>query len=57
MNAYCPPLVIEVGKTFDNFDTDTYRTKSGTRLDFAVWPPLRLGARGPLLCKGVAEGK
>lgn len=59
MNAYCPPLVIEVGTTFDNIDTDTYRTytKSGTRLDFVVWPPLRLGARGPLLCKGIAQGK
>lgn len=41
------------------FNSDLYRhyTKTGYTVDFLVWPTLRLHQDGPLLCKGVAQGK
>ena len=39
-------------------DTDFLKpyTKSGTHVDFVVWPPLLLYENGPILAKGVAQG-
>ncbi|XP_060582835.1 putative leucine-rich repeat-containing protein DDB_G0290503 [Ruditapes philippinarum] len=41
-----------------SFDTNFYKpyTKSGTHVDFAVWPALLLHDGGPILAKGVAQG-
>ncbi|XP_053398962.1 uncharacterized protein LOC123556765 [Mercenaria mercenaria] len=42
-----------------HFDTGVYKayTKSGRLIDYIVWPAVYLHENGPLLCKGVAQGK
>ncbi|KAL3879315.1 hypothetical protein ACJMK2_031616 [Sinanodonta woodiana] len=55
-----PPVVIETPASKDSaFDTNTYRayTTTGSKIDFVVWPALRLHQGGALLTKGVAQGK
>ncbi|KAL3879314.1 hypothetical protein ACJMK2_031615, partial [Sinanodonta woodiana] len=55
-----PPVVIETPASKDSaLDTNTYRayTTTGPKVDFVVWPALRLHHGGPLLTKGVAQGK
>ncbi|KAK3602858.1 hypothetical protein CHS0354_026418 [Potamilus streckersoni] len=41
------------------FDKDEYRsyTKSGNTVDFCVWPLVHLCKGGPILVKGIAQGK
>ncbi|KAH3833564.1 hypothetical protein DPMN_106875 [Dreissena polymorpha] len=39
-----------------NFDHYNVYTKSGTTYDYGVWPMLRLGKRGQILSKGIAQG-
>ncbi|XP_052263646.1 uncharacterized protein LOC127866855 isoform X3 [Dreissena polymorpha] len=41
------------------FDGTAYRayTRGGTLMDYVVWPPVYLHEKGPLLSKGVAQGK
>ncbi|WAQ99655.1 hypothetical protein MAR_024028 [Mya arenaria] len=54
-----PPVVISPDVTHGvNFDTDFYKayTKSGPLVDYVVWPALCLHEKGPLLCKGIAQG-
>ncbi|KAL3878836.1 hypothetical protein ACJMK2_031164 [Sinanodonta woodiana] len=43
----------------EEFDTNLYRfyTKSGKYVDYCVWPVLLLYDGGPVLTKGIAEGK
>jgi hypothetical protein len=41
-----------------SFDSDFYKpyTKSGTHVNFAVWPAVLLYDEGPILAKGVVQG-
>ncbi|KAK3582887.1 hypothetical protein CHS0354_009693 [Potamilus streckersoni] len=60
MQVQTPPVCIDQGtKKGQTFLKDTYReyTSSGTKIAFVVWPALLLHANGPLLMKGVAQGK
>jgi hypothetical protein len=59
MNAQDPPVVLDTSNVTGNFDDNRFRTytKSGKTVDYVVWPPLLLHNDGPLLCKGVAQGK
>ncbi|KAL3879284.1 hypothetical protein ACJMK2_031586 [Sinanodonta woodiana] len=60
MVIHDPPVVIETPASKDSaFDTNTYRayTTTGSKIDFVVWPALRLHQGGALLTKGVAQGK
>ncbi|XP_052811629.1 uncharacterized protein LOC128239165 isoform X4 [Mya arenaria] len=59
MSVQDPPVVFDTPKTGGKFDSDRYRTytKMGKQLDYVVWPPMLLHAGGPLLAKGVAQGK
>lgn len=55
-----PQVVISTStKPSDNFDSDVYKvyTKKGKQIDYVVWPPLFLHKDGPLIGKGVAQGK
>jgi hypothetical protein len=55
------PVAIGLQDVYDGmlFDTSVFKayTKSGKFVDYIVWPPLYLHENGPLLCKGVAQGK
>ena len=53
-----PPLVFgPFPHQRDKFNADLYReyTRSGTMVDFTVWPVLHLYENGPVLSKGVVE--
>jgi hypothetical protein len=52
-----PPVVLTT-KLTGKFDTDRFRhyTKSGSTVDYVVWPVLFLHEGGPIICKGVAQG-
>ncbi|KAK3607018.1 hypothetical protein CHS0354_020444 [Potamilus streckersoni] len=57
-----PPLCIksiEDKNTLEEFDTSLFRfyTRSGKYMEYCVWPVLLLYDGGPLLAKGVAQGK
>ncbi|KAJ8298054.1 hypothetical protein KUTeg_024585 [Tegillarca granosa] len=55
-----PPVYISWNlESGAKFSSDLYRhyTKTGYTVDYLVWPALRLHRDGPLLCKGVAQGK
>ena len=58
MAVHDPPLVFgPLPHKYDTFDANLYRgyTKSGTLIDFTVWPVLYLHENGPVLSKGVVE--
>ncbi|XP_052280084.1 myosin-13-like isoform X2 [Dreissena polymorpha] len=59
MSVQDPAVVIDVVKTPSKFDFDRYRsyTKSGTIMEFVVWPTMLLHIGGPILMKGVAQCK
>ena len=60
MNLHSPPLVLDLGaKAGGKFDKETFKyyTTSGPKMSFLVWPALRLHKGGPMLAKGVAQGK
>ncbi|KAK3602802.1 hypothetical protein CHS0354_026351 [Potamilus streckersoni] len=52
-----PVVLGHVPKRFEDFNTMLYKpySWSGTKVDFAVWPPLLLHEGGPVLAKGVAQ--
>ncbi|XP_052795699.1 myosin-10-like [Mya arenaria] len=56
-----PPVYIEFEDIKDDslFKAEMYKayTKTGKRLDYVVWPPVFLYKNGPMLSKGVAQGK
>ncbi|XP_052797279.1 uncharacterized protein LOC128229407 [Mya arenaria] len=56
-----PPIYIEFEEIEDDspFKAEMYKayTKTGKRLDYVVWPPVFLYKNGPILSKGVAQGK
>ncbi|KAK3582894.1 hypothetical protein CHS0354_009700 [Potamilus streckersoni] len=60
MQIQTPPVCIDL-KTAKSqaFPKDTYRefTSKGKHIAFVVWPALFLHDSGPLLVKGVAQGK
>ncbi|XP_060566226.1 uncharacterized protein LOC132725156 isoform X2 [Ruditapes philippinarum] len=60
MHLQTPPVYLDYAVTINStFDTNKYKpyTKSGLTIDYQVWPVLLLHKDGPLLCKGVAQGK
>lgn len=60
MHLNDPPIHIDFKvKPGDKFDTNKFKiyTKSGNKIDYVVWPPVLLHEGGPLLCKGVSQGK
>ncbi|KAL3878451.1 hypothetical protein ACJMK2_030801 [Sinanodonta woodiana] len=60
MSVQDPQLVIDGSKSPDDkFDSIKHReyTKKGPYEDFVVWPALYLHKGGPMLSKGVAQGK
>ncbi|KAH3833556.1 hypothetical protein DPMN_106868 [Dreissena polymorpha] len=54
-----PPVYMCTTDDKDEFNVVFYRayTKSGSQLDYIVWPALRLYKDGPLLYRGVAQFK
>ena len=55
-----PPVVLNWSIPKDRvFDTDVYKyyLSTGQQLDYVVWPSMYLYDGGPLIMKGVAEGK
>ena len=54
-----PPVVFDSLDHYDKFDTNCYKAfmKQGKTVDYYVWPALLLHEGGPLLAKGVAQGK
>lgn len=62
MYVHDPPMHLEwltreqEGTTFR---TDLYMpyTRPGTLYDYCVWPVVRLHRSGPVLCKGIAQGR
>ena len=59
MNINEPPMALDEMKESTVFNKDVYRfyQSGGRTVDYYVWPALRLYKGGPLLSKGVAEGK
>ncbi|XP_053389996.1 uncharacterized protein MCAP_0864-like isoform X2 [Mercenaria mercenaria] len=60
MNSLDPPVILDtVNGKGNKFDGDKFRTytKTGQLIDYVVWPPVLLHKDGPLLCKGVAQGR
>lgn len=62
MSQHVPPVFInfdEIRCGSLNFNTDMYKpyTKTGKYVDFVVWPALYLHEGGPMLSKGVAQGR
>lgn len=55
-----PPVHLETVDITTNveFDQTLYKpfSKSGEVIRYLVWPVLRLYKRGPVLCKGIAQG-
>lgn len=54
-----PPVVLGPDVQHgQRFNADLYKayTKSGSCVDFLVWPAMFLHEGGPILCKGVAQG-
>ncbi|KAK3602855.1 hypothetical protein CHS0354_026415 [Potamilus streckersoni] len=59
-----PPIAMEwvpdrlQGQPFQPFNRDLYSpfTKTGSHLEYTVWPVLLLYKHGPVLSKGVAQG-
>ena len=55
------PVAISFPDVHDgmHLDTGTFKpyTRTGKFIDYIVWPALYLHENGPLLCKGVAQGK
>jgi hypothetical protein len=56
-----PPVHIEFHhlQRDQKFDSNVFKpyTKSGTHLHYLVWLALYLHKDGPMLCKGVAQGR
>ncbi|XP_056012694.1 putative golgin subfamily A member 6-like protein 3 isoform X2 [Ostrea edulis] len=54
-----PPVYVDPTMPKGNFNSDKYRgyTKTGNEYKYLVWPPLYLHKGGPMLGKGVAQGK
>ena len=60
MHLQTPPVHLDVDiETNTKFDANKFKqyTKSGSKIDYLVWPYLLLHKDGPVLCKGVAQGK
>jgi hypothetical protein len=59
MKVQSPPMVFHKCDMETRFDKNLYKEylTSGQLVDFVVWPALLLHDNGPIVCKGVAEGK
>ncbi|XP_052078660.1 centrosomal protein of 128 kDa-like isoform X3 [Mytilus californianus] len=58
MTIQDPPVILNT-ELSGKFNTDLFRhyTKSGSNVDYVVWPVVFLHEGGPIICKGVAQGK
>ncbi|XP_071126932.1 myosin heavy chain, clone 203-like isoform X2 [Mytilus edulis] len=58
MTIQDPPVILTT-ELSGKFNTDLFRhyTKSGSNVDYVVWPVVFLHDGGPIICKGVAQGK
>lgn len=58
MTIQDPPVILNA-ELSGKFNTDLFRhyTKSGSNVDYVVWPVVFLHEGGPIICKGVAQGK
>ncbi|XP_060601829.1 golgin subfamily A member 6-like protein 7 [Ruditapes philippinarum] len=59
MKVQSPPMVFHKCDMEARFDKNLYKEylTSGQLVSFVVWPALLLHDSGPIVCKGVAEGK
>jgi hypothetical protein len=59
MVVQSPPMTLEDLKPNEEFRKEIYKsyTKSGSYIDYVVWPALLLNQDGPVVGKGVAQGK
>jgi hypothetical protein len=59
MKVQSPPMVFHKCDMEARFDKNLYKEylTSGQLVSFVVWPALLLHENGPIVCKGVAEGK
>lgn len=60
MNLQSPPVYMDLSvKEGDKFNKETYKhyTSLGKKVAYVVWPALYLHEGGPLLAKGVAQGR
>ncbi|XP_052794082.1 uncharacterized protein LOC128227506 [Mya arenaria] len=62
MYVHDPPMHLEWltrDQEGTDFKVDLYLpyTRPGTLFDYCVWPVVRLHRNGPILCKGVAQGR
>lgn len=59
MVVQTPPMCFHDVQCDSPFDTARFRhySKSGTTVKYIVWPAMLLKRDGPLVCKGVAQGK
>ncbi|WAQ98518.1 hypothetical protein MAR_022891 [Mya arenaria] len=59
--SHNPPIYVDFMEVTENmrFDMSVYKpyTKAGPLVDYIVWPPIYLHKGGPMLSKGVAQGK
>ncbi|KAK3594514.1 hypothetical protein CHS0354_030861 [Potamilus streckersoni] len=61
MNIQEPPLELRglMHTSFMSFDSSAFKpyTESGKTIEYIVWPAIHLYLDGPILCKGIAQGK
>lgn len=59
MVVQSPPLALASWEMDEKFDKSLYKeyTKTGDSVDYVVWPAILLHDKGPVLSKGVAQGK
>lgn len=59
MKVQSPPMVFHKCEHEVDFDRNLYKeyVTSGRKVNYVVWPALLLHEEGPIVCKGVAEGK
>lgn len=54
-----PPMVLVLDKEGTPFDKNIFSpyTSDGNTIDFVIWPALLLHKDGPVMAKGIAQGK
>ncbi|KAL4228438.1 Mitochondria-eating protein [Mactra antiquata] len=59
MVVQSPPMLLHITDDGDRFDTNFYRpyTASGPIVNYTVWPAMLLHKGGPVVSKGVAQGR
>jgi hypothetical protein len=59
MVVQSPPMTFAEFKPNEEFRKEIYKeyTTRGSHIDYVVWPALLLNQDGPIVGKGVAQGK